>query len=99
MTSTKDVSLGADDTVLSGQKAEDVGVHTARRARQSLRVVLLSVTYATDDILFFIISLNNSLLYVFSYRPYIISEHLGLNPPMKSNISFSDLLNQKRLDS
>lgn len=86
MTSTKDVSLGADDAVLSGQPAEDVGVAPRGEREQSLRVVLLSVTYATDDILFFIISLNDSLLYVFSYRPYIISEHLGFNPPMKSKI-------------
>lgn len=55
MTSTKDVSLGYD-TVLSGQPAEDVvGRTVAPRGEreQSLRVVLLSVTYATDDILFF----------------------------------------------
>lgn len=49
MTSSKHVSLGADDAVLSGQPAEDVVGRTARRARA---VVLLSVTYATEDILF-----------------------------------------------
>lgn len=33
MTSTKHVSLGAEDAVLSGQPAEDVVGRTARRAR------------------------------------------------------------------